>query len=225
MAETEFITARFPDAEMPRVQTRVEALGRVHDFIRPGEEARIREAGGEFGPWRAERDAVERLDNRMARMGVGPKLIIQRQRDKAQLSIREVSREPLIPDLACSPHIEKSHALTYAKFDDLRSGGVFLCRFIDGTHTVSRHGYLDDTPPETWRGAAEDTFVKSGGMEHLEEVARWKVARAKEGVLVLSNVIVNRTIYSAPSWDPRSYGGVQHFHVHEDAPGGHACSP
>lgn len=225
MAETEFITARFPENEMPRTQTRAEARERVHLFVRQGERARIREAGGEFGPWRRERDAVERLDDRMAQMGVGPKLIVQREKDKAMLSIREVSLAPRIPDLGCSPHIEKSHALTYDRFNDLRSGGVFLCRFIDGTRTVSKHGYLDDVPPETWRGAAEDTFVKSGGMEHLEEVARFKVALAKKGDLVLATVIVNRTIWTAPDWNPRSYGGVQHFHTHEDAPGGHACSP
>ena len=225
---TEFITARFPDAEMPRTQTLPQALRRVHDFIRMGEKARIREAGGDFGPWRREIDAVERLQNRMERMGVGPKLIVQRERDKAQLSIREVSSAPAIPDLGANPHIEKSHALTYAEFDDLRSGGVWVCRYIDGTFppgTVSKHGYLDDVPPETWRGAAEDTFVKTGGMEHLEDVARFKVSLARKGELVLATVIVNRTIWTAPDFDPRPYGGVQHFHIHEDAPGGHACTP
>jgi len=224
MAETEFITARFPENEMPRTQTRAQARERVHGFVRPGERARVREAGGDFGPWRREAEAVERLDERMGRMGVGPKLIVQRENDQEQLSIREVSAEPKIPDLGCSPHIEKSHGLTYAEFDDLRSGGVFLCRFIDGTHDVSKHGFLKPDP-KGWRGAAEDTFVKTGGMEHLEEVARFKVRLAKSGVLVLENVIVNRTIYSAPSFEPRPYGGVQHFHVHEDCPGGHACTP
>lgn len=222
---TEFITARFPDAEMPRVQTQRQALRRIHEFVRMGEKARIREAGGDFGPWRHEIDAVERLETRMDRMGVGPKLIVQRQRDMAQFSIREVSAAPAIPDLGCNPHIEKSHALTYARFDDLRSGGVWLCRNVDGTNTVSKHGWLDDDTPETWKGAAEDTFVKIGGMEHLEKVARFKVRSAKEGELVLATVIVNRTIYTAPAFEPRPYGGVQHFHIHEDAPGGHACSP
>jgi len=222
---TEFITARFPDAEMPKMQSLQEAAARVRQFIRPGERARIREAGGDYGPWRREQDAVQRLLARMGRMGVGPKLVVQRENDRAQLSIREVSAEPLIPDLGCNPHIELSHAITYAEFGDLRSGGIWLCRFIDGTHDVSKHGYLDDDPPEVWKGAAEDTFVKTGGMEHLEEVARFKVAKAKAGILTLDNVIVNRTIWSAPGFDPRPYGGDQHFHCHEDAPGGHACTP
>jgi hypothetical protein len=224
MAETEFITARFPENEMPRTQTRAEARERVHGFIRQGERARIREAGGEFGPWRRERDAVERLDDRMTRMGVGPKLIVQRENDKAQLSIREVSAAPRIPDLGCNPHIEKSHALTYDRFSDLRSGGIWLCRRIDGSSVVSKHGYLKDNP-NGWKGAAEDTFVTSGGMGHLEEVADFKVSLAKKGELVLATVIVNRTIRTAPDWNPRPYSGVPHYHIHEDAPGGHACSP
>jgi hypothetical protein len=224
MADTEFITARFPENEMPRTQTRAEARERVHGFIRQGERARIREAGEDWGPWRKERDAVERLDDRMARMGVGPKLIVQRENDREMLSIREVSLAPKIPELGANPHIEKSHGLTYGKFHDLRSGGVWLCRFIDGTRTVSKHGYEKDNP-NGWKGAAEDTFVTSGGMDHLEEVAHFKVSLARKGDLVLATVIVNRTIWTAPACDPRPYGGVQHFHVHEDAPGGHACSP
>lgn len=221
---TEFITARFPDGSVPRVQTRRRVRGRVHRFIPLDSKARIREAGGEFGPWLPEPEAVERLDHRMARMGVGPKLIVQRERDRDQLSIREVSAEPRIPDLGCHPTIEKSHALTYAEFPDLRSGGVFLCRFVDGSRTVSKHGYLKDDP-DGWKGAAEDTFVTAGGMEALEEVAHFKVQCARRGILNLATVIVNRTIWTAPDWNARSYSGAQHFHVHEDAPGGRACNP
>jgi hypothetical protein len=220
---TEFVTARFPDQEMPKTQDRREMLARVRGFLKG--KARLRQAGGDFGPWRSEPDAVRRIDRLTSKLGVGPKLIVQRESDMDQLSIREVSAAPLIPDLGCNPHIEKSHAVTYAEFDDLRSGGVFLCRFIDGTTTVSKHGYIDDDPPEMWEGAAEDTFVKTGGMEHLEEVARFKVGLAKTGELTLDNVIVNRTIYSAPTFAARTYTGDQHFHVHEDCPGGHACSP
>jgi len=220
---TEFITARFPDAEVPMTQTRARARRRVHRFIPPGSKARIREAGGDFGPWLPEAQAVDRLDARMARMGVGPKLIVQRESDQAQLSIREVSADPLIPDLGANPIIERSHAMTYGAFPrQLRSGGIYLCRFIDGTRTVSRHGYLKDNP-NGWKGAAEDTFVTSGGMEALEEVAHFKVQTARRGDLRLATVIVNRTIWTAPDWNPRLYTGVQHFHVHEDAPGGHAC--
>jgi len=56
---TEFITARFPDAEVPMTQTRARARRRVHRFIPPGSKARIREAGGDFGPWLPEAQAVD----------------------------------------------------------------------------------------------------------------------------------------------------------------------
>lgn len=223
MSDTEFITARFPDAEMPKTQTRAEMRERLHRFLKG--RARIREAGGDFGPWRTEAEAVRRVLERTDRMGVGPKLIVQRKVDMEQLSIREVWRTVSIPELHANPHIEKSHGLTWAEFNDLRSGGLWLCRNVDGTDTVSKHGYLDDVPPEVWRGAAEDTFVTTGGMDHLEEVARFKVRHAKAGTLTLATVIVNHTIWTAPDFDPRPYTGVQHFHCHEDAPGGHPCSP
>lgn len=223
MTDTEFITARFPENEMPKTQSRAEMRVRLRGFIKG--QARIREAGGEYGPWRTENEAIERVMTRVDKMGVGPKLIVQRKTDNDQLSIREVAVKLSIPELHANPHIEKSHGLTWAEFHDLRSGGLWLCRNIDGTNTVSRHGYLDDDPPDVWKGAAEDTFVTSGGMDHLEEVAHFKVAKAKEGILNLDTVIVNRTIWTAPDFNPRAYTGNQHFHVHEDAPGGHPCNP
>jgi hypothetical protein len=223
MAATEFITARFPDREMPKTQTKREALQRVHGFIPAKTRARIREVGNKdgFGRWRSEKDTVGVLERRMDRMGVGPKLIVQRESNMDQLSIREVMFTPTVKDLGCNPHIEKSHALTYAEFGDLRSGGIWYCRRIEGSDSVSKHGYQT----REWKGSAEDTFVTKGGMSYLEEVARWKVSKAKSGLLVLNTVIVNRTIYSAPSFAPRSYGGAQHYHIHEDAPGGFACQP
>jgi hypothetical protein len=227
MAETEFVTAKFPDAEVPRTQSRAQTRRRVHRFIPAGSKARIREAGGEFGPWRTERDAVQRLDDRMARMGVGPKLIVQRESDREQLSIREVAVGPAIPELGASPFIEQAHAVIYDEFGPqlLRSAGIWLCRYVDGTTTVSKHGYLDDIPPETWRGAAEDLFVTSGGMTQLKKVARFTVDRAKSKAITLSTVIVDHSIFTAPDFVERPYGGDPHYHQHHDAPGGHPCSP
>ena len=221
MSATEFATARFPDAEAPHVQDQAGMRNRVRKFVRPGERARLRAAGGDFGPWREQAELVERLLERVERMGVGPKLIVQRQNDLEQLSIREVFAAPTIPELHANPHIEESHALTYAEFGDLRSGGLWLCRFVDGTKTVSYHGFLTNE----WKGSAEDTFVTEGGMTHLEEVARFKVDRAKRGVLNLRTVIVNTSIYTAPDFNERTYGGQPHYHTHEDAPGGTACRP
>ena len=221
MAETEFITARYPDAEFPRTQTRAEARTRVHDFVRQGEKARIREAGGQFGPWRNEGDAVQRLDDRMARMGVGPKLIVQRERDNAQLSIREVEREPPTPDLGCAPALEEIHYGLWEEFKDLRSAGRWLCRFIDGTNDVSRHGYLKPDP-KGWKGAAEDIFPP--GQDGLEDVARFTISKTKAGVWKAQTVIWLRRIWT-PEQGEHAYTGNPHYHDHIDVAGGHACSP
>jgi hypothetical protein len=221
VAGTEFITARFPEAEMSRVQTRAEARERVHGFVRPGEKARIREAGGkdDFGPWLAEREAVGRLDNRMGQMGVGPKLIVQRQNDNDQLSIREVELEPKIPDLGCAPALEEIHAGLWDEFKGkLRSAGRWLCRFIDGTRSVSKHGFLSDK----WHGAAEDIFPEN--QQGLVDVAKFTIAKTKAGVWKAETVIWLTRIWT-PGGGERAYTGNPHFHDHIDVAGGHACSP
>lgn len=226
--KTEFITARFPDSAIPQTQTVEGARRRIHRFIRSGEQVRIREVGGPWGPWRTEREATIRAVGRMKTMGVGPKIILQRQNDMEQLSVREVRvLQQKVADIGANPRIEEAHAAIYDEFgpDLLRSGGVWYCRFIDGTNTVSRHGYLDEVSPKTWHGGAEDLFVKSGGMTQLRKVARFTVDRAKHKVLDLSNIIVDTSIWSAPSFIERHYSGARHYHQHHDAPGGEPCRP
>jgi len=222
MADTAFVTARFPEAAMPKTQDHRDMLRRVHDFVPPKSLARLREAGDRhgFGPWRSEGDVLDRVDRRTSRMGVGPKLIVQRETDREQLSIREIVALPRIPDLGAAPSLELIHAVVWAEFD-VRSGGLWLCRYIDGTMTVSRHGYLS----ATWKGAAEDIFVLSGGMPQLERVAQFVVAKSKAGDLDAATVIVNQSIWTAPDFTKRVYTGQQHFHCHVDVVGGHPCSP
>jgi len=214
---TEFITARFPENEMPKTQDRKEMIKRVSGFLTsPG---RLREAGGDWSPWRQHGEIMDRIDRRTSRMGVGPKLIVQRKSDRSQLSIREVDQGPLIPDLGAAPEIEKIHAAVWSEFD-VRSGGLYLCRFIDGTKSVSKHGYLSDN----WKGAAEDIFVVNGGMPDLVHVAEFIVNGTKSNVLEAATVIVDRKIWTpAQGW--HAYVGDQHFHVHADVLGGHACVP
>jgi hypothetical protein len=216
---TEFITAKYPDASMPKTQDRKAMMLRVRGFLDNAKRARLREAGGEFGPWLQPGDILDRIDRRTSRMGIGPKLIVQRDSDRKQLSIREVDVGPAIPDLGAHPDVEKVHAAVWNKFD-VRTGGLYLCRFIDGTNQVSKHGYVSDN----WKGAAEDIFVLSGGMTELEEVAEFIVRGAKANEWQSSTVIVNRRIWTpSAGWHP--YSGAQHFHVHHDCPGGHACTP
>ena len=218
MADTEFITARFPDAEFVRTQTRGEMRRRVHLFIPPGNRARLRVAGNAsgWGPWRRERDAVARILERTDWPGVGPKLIVQRERDMAQLSIREVTAKP---DLHAQPDLEEIHWGIWEEFE-VRSGGLWLCRFVDGTDSVSKQGYLG----KDWKGAAEDIFPTEGGTDALADIARFTIDRTKRGVYRAATVIWLQRIWT-PSGGERAYSGNPHFHDHIDVPGGVACKP
>lgn len=213
---TEFITARFPDAAMPKTQDAKAMMTRVRAFL--DGPSRLREAGGQFGPWKPKPEIVDRIDARTSRMGVGPKLIVQRKSNRDQLSIREI--QAVVPDLGAAPELEKIHAAVWREFD-VRSGGLYLCRFIDGTHTVSKHGYLKG-PPNGWKGAAEDIFVINGGMADLVKVAEFIVNETKRNNLEAATVIVDRKIWT-PALGWHTYTGEQHFHVHVDVAGGHAC--
>lgn len=217
----EFVTARFPDGAVARTSNRANMRRRVHRFIPPGSEARLREAGEDFGAWRPEREIVPRILQRVDRMGVGPKLIVQRRRDMDQLSIREVA-VLFVPDLGASPEIELLSAEIVDHFGMtlLRDGGLYVCRFVDGTTTVSKHGYVE--AGGGWKGTARDWFVKAGGMPKLEEVYRFSVARIKAHDWNGAHAIVNQTIYTHPSGEAR-YTGVQHFHLHNDVPRGVPC--
>jgi hypothetical protein len=212
LAKTEFITALYPEATMPRTTGLTRMVQRVQKFIPEGADVRLRKQGEEWGPWKKQADAVEKIKNIVTKLGVGPKLIIQRKPDGEQLSIREVTRTP---DLGAHPKIEEGHGMVWSKFD-VRSGGLYVCRRIEGSSQVSKHGYQSSS----WKGAAEDIFVNKGGMPELTDVARFIVSNAKQ--LDAATVIVNTSIWT-PSQGWRVYGGIRHYHVHWDVPGGSAC--
>jgi hypothetical protein len=212
----EFVTARFPEATMPRTTGKADMLERIREIIRDGEQARIRKAGEEFGPWRKQVDALERIREIVGRLGVGPKLIVQRERDREMLSVRELAS---LPDLGAAPALEDIHYAVWG-VAEVRSGGLWLCRFIDGTRSVSKHGYLSGD----WQGAAEDIFVTEGGMGELVDVAEFIVNQTKAGRLKAATVIVDQDIWTPGSgW--RVYGGHWHGHVHVDVAGGGPCKP
>ena len=74
---------------------------------------------------RSRRDHLSRVD----RMGVGPRIVIQREDDRDMRAIRELTQ---IPNLGAAPELEKIHAAVWRRYN-VRSGGLWLCRFIDGT--------------------------------------------------------------------------------------------
>jgi hypothetical protein len=211
----EFIFTSFPDGEIARTLKRPTLVKRLHAFIPQGTKARIREIGQDFGPWRRESDAIDRILDRVDRMGVGPKVIVQREKDRAMRGIRELSS---LPDLGANPEIEKIHAAVWKRYS-VRSGGLWLCRYIDGTSSVSKHGYLGSG----WKGAAEDIFVNAGGMPELVKVGQFIVDQTKRGNLKAATVIVDNDIWTSGGW--RVYGGQRHYHVHVDVAGGTACKP
>ncbi len=226
----EWVTARFPEDTVERVTGRADAMERVDAFVRPSDRLRLRTAGRPFGRWLDEREGDRRFRDRSIAMPVGEKLIVQRESDREALSIRKV-KPFVVPDLHAAPELEVLVAETYAEFGDplLRDGGLWYCRFVDGTRTVSRHGYR--AADGSWLGAADDLFVTSGGMEKLEEVADFQARRIGEHGWTGAHVIVNRRIYTQPAgggyvpaaWD--GYGGVPHYHSHVDVPQGVPCSP
>jgi hypothetical protein len=221
---TEFITARYPEQEMVRQTDRQTMLRRTRTFLDPADLARLRVAGvSKYGRWRSTDAIYGLVKERTARPDVGPKIIIQRKvGDLDEFSIREVMDKPDILDLNAHPGIEKSHTLTWAKFKgQLRSGGIWYCRRIDGSTQISKHGYLRRGE---WQGAAEDTFVTEGGMTLLTKVANWKIEQTKSGLLSLSTVICDDWIWT-PSQGKHNYSGARHYHIHEDCDGGVPCNP
>lgn len=126
------------------------------------------------------------------------------------------------PDLGAHPEIEKIAGSVWSKFgaNQVRSGGLYVCRYISGTRNVSRHGYRG---PD-WKGAALDIFVENpDSMAHLWQVANWIVAETRAGRLNADTVICGNMIWSRYNNQWRSYGGVYHTHVHVDVPGGWPC--
>jgi hypothetical protein len=161
----DYVTARFPENRKERVTKRRAMVDRLHTFTPPDSRMRLRLVGETFGRWRRERDGVARVLEIVDRSEVGHKLVVQRESDREQLSVRQVETL-FVPDLGAHPMIELLSAELVEEFsmNVLRDGGLYVCRYIDGTTTVSKHGYVRKTKPR-WKGAARDWFVRTGGME------------------------------------------------------------
>ena len=101
----EYVTARFPENRKERVTKRRAMVDRLHTFIPPDSRMRLRLIGETFGRWRRERDGVARVLEILDRSEVGQKLVVQRESDREQLSVRQVETL-FIPDLAAHPMIE-----------------------------------------------------------------------------------------------------------------------
>jgi len=206
---------------------RDEMLARVETFLKHSEKGmayfRDKERQKKFRSAKVVYDRVRTLSEKAP---VGRILRVERGEDKDQLAIVKLDRLA-VPDLGCHPAIEKAHALLWKKFgeDKLRSAGRWYCRYVDGTKTVSRHGYLAK-PPGTWKGAAEDVFGEGNlnSLAGLKTIADYLVSRTGAGVLTLDTVIYGDRVWrSTTGWGP--YTGDFHSHVHFDVTAGRACTP
>lgn len=221
----EYRTARWPENEMVRETDKAEAMNRLREFIGDANDrGRMRMKGREYTDrFRVRPVLLDRVEDRLQRIPFAEVIIVQREAgDRDQLSIRKLHPDPPLADLNANPLLEAAHAAVWTEFKgDVRSGGAWLCRYIDGTHTVSRHGFWKPDPGG-WKGSAEDVFVTEGGMPRQEAMANFVVKEFGNKGLI--ECISNTRIWTPGSgW--HSYGGHQHFHMHMGFAGGAACRP
>jgi len=129
----EYVTARFPENRKERVTKRRAMVDRLHTFIPPDSRMRLRLVGETFGRWRRERDGVAWVLEIVDRNEVGQKLVVQRESDREQLSVRQVETL-FVPDLGAHPMIELLSAELVEEFsmNVLRDG-------VKGTQTTDPH--------------------------------------------------------------------------------------
>jgi hypothetical protein len=224
MPQKRYLTQRYPESEKVKETGRRRALTRTKAFMtKKGGSIQLREPGEPYGPRLTAREALRRVARR-SRIRHTFKAIIRRLSDGEEFSLRTINKESFpVPDLGCLHAIEVAHGWIWDHFPGrVRSGGRFVCRYIDGTHTVSRHGFVD--PRGTWKGAAEDVFI-DGDMGDLVAMARAIVGAAEESVLDLDTVIVNRMIWTSGTGVWHEYNGAVHYHVHVDKLAGEPCRP
>jgi hypothetical protein len=156
---------------------------------------------------------------------------VTRSSDAPAVSITKVDTSPTILDTQTSPTIDVVKAYVIQSFGSaVYSLGDWYCRYIDGTRTVSKHGYRGRNRDNSeWLGAAWDIGARRGGMTTLQRVAHQVVALAEPSDAPLhgriSAVIVDDTIWT-PGDGWHHYSGNPHTtHVHVDTFEGYACSP
>ena len=239
MASAEYRVERWPDPGddfLEKILGRTAMLWRVARFTLRRGKVRLRrrlegEPSSEWGPWLSRLEALTRVSRQTAAADIGDRLFVQRESDERQLRIWKVAaKEPATPeppDLGCAPALEAIHWSVWVKFgaERVRSGGRWLCRFVSGSSSVSRHGYKRDKAP-SWKGAAEDIFGVGdlNTMDGLRRIAEHIVNETIAGRLKARTVIWGDRVWTkALGW--QHYGGVFHRHVHVDVEGGEACRP
>ena len=204
MAELEYVHARYPSGDNQRTTTREQFLARLWNFE---DKSRIRTKwSGEdgWGRWREAGPAVRRIRQITGRMGVGPKLVIQRESDLECISVRKVTPPLSIIDTNGNLKADTWWSAVNAEFAEYhpRFAGAYVCKSIAGSGgTPSQHSY----------GNAVDIFFDT--FQDQERVAAWAVAHADE--FSLEHVISGDRIWTrGVGW--HAYTGDYHAHLHVD---------
>jgi hypothetical protein len=222
-----YIVEQHPSGKFEREHSRAKMILRVTRFCSVGWKFRFRERHERypqsFGLNRVR--AIRRMRYLTGKGDAGFKLFIQRRRDGAQLSILKVEYVPLAPDLGANDEIEKAYGVLVLRFggSGIINGGIYYCRFVDGTTIVSHHGYLSSD----WKGGAGDVFSSPDTMDDLYDRARFLVGEVRAKRLKLTRIICGDDVWE--SYDamvqPHPYNGVYHRHVHFEVEDGHPCNP
>lgn len=210
-----------------RLTNREMMVTRLKNFASKSVFCRLRNPNrdGGFGPWLPRAVATYRVRRRTAAGGEDYQIVMQRRKDKKSLKIHKVEDIPPNPDFGCHPMIEAAFGSLYRQFGagGVNNGGIYYCRYVDGTVQVSRHGYRG----ADWKGAAGDAFSDPDNMDALYDRARYLVSEVRAGRLVLDMIICGDDYWTSEDGmtTPHYYRGIYHRHVHFQVNSGWACNP
>jgi len=137
---------------------------------------------------------------------------------------------PKIQDVVGSPAIDVVYTYVFKRFPKASNLGTWYCRYVDGTWTVSKHGYRGTSQQadtqEAWFAAAID-FGPSGQMDVLQDIFDFCIYNS-----VGDDAIFRRTgliLFKDKAWSPsqglHQSGANYHYHVHYETDEGYPCSP
>lgn len=187
---------------------------------------RVRRDGGEEGPPRTvpEIRRIVRQWSKTAEVGARLDLLDDTlpKHDQIVYHFRCVEVAPAVPAPDTAPPLGPLYVRVVTRHGWVTNLGNWYCRFIAGTHEVSRHGYY----ALAWKGAAQDFGADSA--QHLEdlaeEIVHWATDATDEFYGKIATVIVHDRIWTRnEGW--HHYSGIYHYHVHVDVDEGVPCSP
>lgn len=179
-----------------------------------------RDNDGDLGPIRDEAEVNKIVRQWSSVAKAGARLDVHAVDTVLAFKSVEVAPPIVAPDIA--PDLVPVYVRVFSQYGWVTNLGNWYCRFVAGTHTVSRHGYYTSF----WHGAAQDFGCPDAA--HLEMLALAIVHWATDPTDPLCGKI-DTVIYHDRIWTRtggwQHYGGVYHYHVHVDVSQGGPCSP